>query len=368
MRDELLEVIELQRAYSSENTQPMQRRGELIRRIIPRQLEGVSDQLRHALGPHGLDLGFEGRDGTGRKTRIPWVRFYSEARSRSAQVGWYCVYLFDAPGTGVYLELGHGSTTLQAGEFRPRPPEELARLVAWGHEALKSTIDHEPALTLPMRLGGRELGDAYERSAVLAKWYPADQMPSSEQLLSDAVVFAGYLRRVYDAEVLGLAPTAPPPEVLEVERAASGQPQRRSRTQGFGLTVAERLAVELHAMSRAKSHLRDLGWQVRDVSATHPYDFECTRGLDQMIVEVKGTTSTGEDVVVTYNEVEVQRARYPNNALIVVHSVDLQRTSEAPKAEGGTLLMRSPWKIEEGHLRPIAFRCAVDNEELGYDA
>ncbi|QHO73083.1 hypothetical protein ACH79_10965 [Bradyrhizobium sp. CCBAU 051011] len=364
MRDELLEVIKLQQDYSAANTPAMQRRGELIRRVIREQLEDVSEQLRHALGAHGVDLDFEGRDGTGRKTRIPWVRFYSKARSHSAQDGWYCVYLFDAPGTGVYLELGHGSTTLEGGEFRPRPPEELARLVAWGREALKSIISDEPALALPMKLGGRELGDAYERSAVLAKWYPADDMPSDEELLNDAVAFAGYLKLVYDAEVLGLAPTAPPPEVVEVERAASGQSQRRSKAQGFGLNTAERLAVELHAMALAKSHLQELGWRVRDVSATHPYDFECTQGEQQMVVEVKGTTSTGEEVVVTHNEVEVQRMRYPNNALIVVHSVDLLRSADTPKARGGMLLMRSPWEIEDNHLRPIAFRCAVQREEL----
>jgi Protein NO VEIN, C-terminal len=196
----------------------------------------------------------------------------------------------------------------------------------------------------------------------LTKWYPADDMPSDEQLLHDAAAFAAYLKLVYDAEVLGLAPTAPPPEIIEVERAASGQPQH-SKTQGFGLSVAERRAVELRAMALAKSHLQKLGWHVRDVSATHPYDFECTRGDQKLIVEVKGTTSTGDEVVVTRNEVEVQRTRHPNNALIVVHSVDLVRSAGAPKADAGTLLMRSPWNIEDSHLRPIAFRCAVQREE-----
>jgi hypothetical protein len=273
------------------------------------------------------------------------------------------VYLFDAPGTGVYLELGHGSTTLEKGEFRPRPPEELAKLVAWGREALKSVIRADPALSSPMKLGGRELGDAYERSAVLTKWYPANEIPSDQQLLNDAVVFAGHLKRVYDAEALGLAPTAPPPEIIEVERAAAGQGQRRGRAQGFGLTVAERLAVELHAMALAKSHLQELGWHVRDVSATHPYDFDCQKGEQGMIVEVKGTTSTGQEVAVTYNEVEAHRERHPNNALIVVHSIDLVRAPEPPKANGGKLLILSPWKIEESHLRPIAFRCLVQREE-----
>src|SRR5262249_31683385 len=122
--------------------------------------------------------------------------------------------------------------------------------------------------------------------------------------------------------------------------------------------------VELHAMALAKSHLQKLGWHVRDVSATHPYDFECHQGGQEVIVEVKGTTSTGEEIAVTHNEVEVQRGRHPNNALIVVHSIDLVRAPEPPKANGGKLLMLSPWKIEESHLRPIAFRCSVQREEL----
>ena len=140
MRNELLEVIALQREYTSENSPAMQRRGLLIRDLIPQQLRAVSVRLKSALGVHGNELAFQGRDGTGRKTLIPWVRFYSQSRSPSAQRGWYCVYLFDARATGVYLELGHGSTNFIEGEYRPRPPEELARLVAWGRQILAPVI------------------------------------------------------------------------------------------------------------------------------------------------------------------------------------------------------------------------------------
>ena len=121
MRAELVEVIALQHEYTSENSPAMQRRGVLIRELIPNKLASISEQLKSALGPHGYDLDFQGRDGTGRKTRIPWVRFFSQARSPNPRKGWYCVYLFDALGEGVYLELGHGSTTFEEGEYRPRP-------------------------------------------------------------------------------------------------------------------------------------------------------------------------------------------------------------------------------------------------------
>jgi MrcB-like, N-terminal domain/Domain of unknown function (DUF3883) len=359
MREELLEVISLQRDYSSQNTPAMQRRGELVRRVIRDELKSIAGRLRLALGVHGDDLAFQGRDGTGNKTIIPWVRYFSKARSPSAQKGWYCVYLFDAPGTGVYLELGHGSTTLQEGDYHPRPPEELARLVSWGRQTLSAVIERDGALGQLMTLKGEDLGAAYEQSSVLAKWYPANALPNDHDLFNDAVEFAGYLKLIYDAETLGLAPTSLTPEILEVESVASGHPPHRSRVQGFGLSPPERHAVEMHAMARAKAHLKNLGWRVRDVSSTHPYDFECTRGTEELIVEVKGTTSTGEQIVFTRNEVATHRARHPNNALIVVHSINLTRSFVDPKVNGGELLMWSPWTIEEERLRPLAFQYSV---------
>jgi hypothetical protein len=360
MRDEFLEVIALQREYTNKNSAAMQRRGELIRNIIPRKLQVASTQIKLALGRHGQDLGFEGRDGTGNKTLIPWVRFFSRARSPSAQNGWYCVYLFDAPGTSVYLELGHGSTTLAEGDYRPRPPEQLAKLVTWGQEVLKSVIHAQPSLSRLMALGGGKLGGAYERSGVIAKWYPANEMPSDETLYNDAVTFASYLKVVYDAEVLGLAPNEPPPEVLEVEGAAAGPIARRGNAQGFGLTPAERRVVELRAMSLAEAHLRKLNWRVKDVSSTKPYDFECSKGADKLIVEVKGTTSTGERIVITRNELAAHRARYPTNALIVVHHINLIKGPEGPSADGGELMMLWPWEINEEFLKPLAFQYTID--------
>jgi hypothetical protein len=62
--------------------------------------------------------------------------------------------------------------------------------------------------------------------------------------------------------------------------------------------------------------LRKLNWQVRDVSSTKPYDFECSKGADKLIVEVKGTTSTGEQIVITRNELATHRARYPKTLLL----------------------------------------------------
>jgi Domain of unknown function (DUF3883) len=137
-----------------------------------------------------------------------------------------------------------------------------------------------------------------------------------------------------------------------------------SLAQGFGLSPPERHAVETHAMALARAHLEKLRWDVDDVRSTRSYDFECTRGSEELIVEVKGTISTGKQIFITRNEVDIQRARHPNNALIVVHSINLTRSSADPKADGGELLMYCPWTIEEDRLRPLTFQYAVRPDEL----
>jgi hypothetical protein len=240
---------------------------------------------------------------------------------------------------------------------------EAREIESWGRETLGSIIQADPNLARRMVLNGKELGTAYEQSSVLAKWYPVNGMPFDDELFDDAVGFGRHLKLIYDAEVLGLAPTGSAPEVLEVESVASGHTARRNGAQGFGLSYAERQVVEIHAMRLARQHLKKVGWRVRDVSATRSYDFECRRDGEKLIVEVKGTTSTGDQIVITRNEVATHRVHHPNNALVVVHSINLTRAPSGPRAEGGQLLVRSPWDIEEDRLRPLAFQYIVRSYE-----
>ena len=109
----------------------MNRRGVLIRGEIPSALRATVDHLAKAMGPSGDDLCFEGRDATGPKSEIPWVRMYSRSRSPNAREGWYVVFLFAGDGSGFYLSLGHGSTTWENEQYKPRSAVELAGLVKW---------------------------------------------------------------------------------------------------------------------------------------------------------------------------------------------------------------------------------------------
>ncbi len=73
-------VLELQRSYSSRNTPEMELRGRLVRQDGPRAVKRSLTDLPTL----SFKLDFEGRDGTGLKTRVPWIRVFDKQRSPSA--------------------------------------------------------------------------------------------------------------------------------------------------------------------------------------------------------------------------------------------------------------------------------------------
>ena len=144
--------------------------------------------------------------------------------------------------------------------------------------------------------------------------------------------------------------------------AADPTANRRTSGQGFRLSVSERLAIEKRAVKVARDYLVSLGFNVKDVGATKPYDLHATRHDKQLFVEVKGTTSTGNEVILTQGEVELHEREHPHTMLIVVSSIQLDREGDQPTASSGKLSMVHPWSIEAARLTPIAYRYEVPTQ------
>jgi hypothetical protein len=143
------------------------------------------------------------------------------------------------------------------------------------------------------------------------------------------------------------------PQAMNSER--SGAPAG----QGYGLSKEQKDAVEQRAMLLAADHLLRLGWPtVEDKSRSHPYDLHCIDGRRELFVEVKGTTSGGTSVLLTAGEVQVQRVKYPSNALIIVSGIRLAGAVGSDATEG-SVMMVSPWRIDESRLEATQFRLNV---------
>jgi hypothetical protein len=188
-------VLELQRSYSSRNTPEMELRGRLVRQDGPRAVKRSLTDLPTL----SFKLDFEGRDGTGLKTRVPWIRVFDKQRSPSATSGWYVVYLFAADGSAVYLSLNQGTTTIEGGDFRSRPHEYLQQRVASARSVLASHGDDRLLQEIALHDPGG-LGPGYEQGNVFAYRYDSEAIPDDETLRGDLRAMLEMLDVIYKNE------------------------------------------------------------------------------------------------------------------------------------------------------------------------
>jgi hypothetical protein len=127
---------------------------------------------------------------------------------------------------------------------------------------------------------------------------------------------------------------------------------------GIRLPAAVRREIELRAVDEAIKHYSK-NWKVE--VRGKPYDLRCTRQDAELHVEVKGTTTPGEDVLLTANEVAHARAAYPDVALFVLCDIDLSYgPAGEPIATGGRIVLHEPWEIDAHRLEAVAYRCSVN--------
>jgi len=348
----------LQPDWTAANTPQMVERGALIRRGIPGWLRTQLLRLPGAMPGNVVDPAVEGRDGTGLKTEIPWVRVYSRSRSTSATDGWYIVYLFDATGRRVYLSLNQGTTRWAGGEFRPRPVAEIRARVDWARAALASDLARIPELLDSINLAGRTpLGRGYECGNVAAFVYESRELPDESRLRRDLETMLRLLGRLYaGADLASDLPGEMAPEIKDTLDAVEELAGRRPRRRGTRLVADERRAIELRAVLVATEWLIAEGFKVKDVGAFQPYDLDARRPDERLYVEVKGTTSMGDEVILTKGEVDLHRRHYPHTMIILVHGIMLDRSTTPPMASDGKLKVIRPWEISDKALTPIAYR------------
>ncbi len=242
-----------------------------------------------------------------------------------------------------------------------KPLHVLQRRVAWARDVVVDWAARRPDL-VPLNLmdqGNDSLGRGYELGNIAAVRYAVNAVPDDDTLLADAVSFAGALGELYRAHERAPLPFEVP-ELDQLEEAAddAAGKKRPARGAGFRQSKEERRLIEEHAV--AVAYYKADGWAVEKVGA--PYDLKLTRGSEKWTVEVKGTTSMGEAVPLTYGEVKHHAKAYPNNALVVVRGIVLDRSSSPPTVSGGVLFERQPWSIAEDALTVIAFKYTVPDD------
>jgi hypothetical protein len=136
----------------------------------------------------------------------------------------------------------------------------------------------------------------------------------------------------------------------------------QAKGQGFQLNTKLRIALEKYAMDAAKRYFASENYDVTDHSKGHPYDLVCRRGNEVLYIEVKGTRSSGEEIILTIGEVEFARTHKGQMALFIVHSILVSGEGGAFVLSEGQENMLLPWDVDKGSLKPMAFMYAVPSQ------
>ena len=148
------------------------------------------------------------------------------------------------------------------------------------------------------------------------------------------------------------------PEARAIEAVV--RPRLSPGGQRFANSPVYRQAVELYAMRLAYEHYSAHWPEVFDVSATEPFDLHCRNGNVELRVEVKGTASTGDTILLTRNEVRHAQQHADCVALFVVSHI---KVDSAGVARGGLVSRFEPWHIDASQLDPIAYECRLREKD-----
>lgn len=131
--------------------------------------------------------------------------------------------------------------------------------------------------------------------------------------------------------------------------------------QGFGLSQAERRAVELRAMQLARQIYEGAGWQVIDTSSSQPFDLLATKKGTKRSIVVKGTIGQGLSFILTQGEVRHIRCNSESSALVIVSGIVLDKSSGMWQGHGGTITTHEdPWRLVEKNLSATQYRYEIE--------
>lgn len=174
----------------------------LIVDAIPEEI-----RLKSSLSSDYLIVGSIGK---GLMSETPWIGLFDTEVTKSAQTGYYVVYLFTSDLKGVYLSLGIGWTQyenaygIKTGKIRIKENAKKARVV------LRGILDYSTR-EIDLKASG-QLTKGYEQGNICSKYYSIDSLPEDSVLIDDLRNFIGLYK-----ELKGLVGK----DILQIDSVAS---------------------------------------------------------------------------------------------------------------------------------------------------
>lgn len=124
--------------------------------------------------------------GRGHWAKIPWLGFFDERETTSAQHGVYIVYLFREDMSGVYVCLVHGVQKIFDAHRTNDAQKRLQKIIAPIRTQVTWLSQSGFELRHPIDLkSNSRLARAYEHGVFAHKFYPAEHLPNDAQIIQD---------------------------------------------------------------------------------------------------------------------------------------------------------------------------------------
>ena len=154
--------------------------GQRLRHDFPIILAGIiQDNERYKV---------QGSVGKGKWTDNPWIAILDTLITETPQAGYYPVFLFKKDMSGVYLSLNQGVT--EVNENYRSETKNILRLRAQDYRA---KLDYEDNDLVEIDLNSTTTNARlYVAGNIIAKYYPANNLPTSDALIEDVLQYMHY--------------------------------------------------------------------------------------------------------------------------------------------------------------------------------
>jgi 5-methylcytosine-specific restriction protein A len=194
-----------------------------LRKDLPRLLAEILDTNRYKV---------VGSPGKGNWADTPWIAILDLLVTDTPQSGYYPVFLFKADMTGVYLSINQGVTKIE--EDYKKSAIDILKLRANDFRA-KINISEKELIKIGLESKNKN-AKLYEAGNIIARFYPASDLPNSEKLITDI----RYYINLYEELTFNSSQVDNEQDLTAIERKQYRLHYRIERNSGISKKVKER--------------------------------------------------------------------------------------------------------------------------------
>lgn len=130
--------------------------------------------------------------GNGAWAKVPWIAIFNRLVTETVTSGFFCVYLFCADFSGVYISLNQGFAEKRDKYGLGKSKDMIKKQAKFLRSILgeNGIADFSDPLDLKLdfiskKTTARRLGEAYEAGNIISKFYSRDKIPNNNLLIKD---------------------------------------------------------------------------------------------------------------------------------------------------------------------------------------